>query len=102
MNYITTSTTAANSAATAGLLGASGVVSIIFCLLYCVMIIFAIAAFVGWLWMFIDVLQREENQFGSSFGENPKVLWIILVLVTNWIGALIYYFMVFKKFPRAK
>jgi membrane protein DedA with SNARE-associated domain len=45
---------------------------------------FALLAF--WLWMLIDCLQYEKNE------ENQKLVWTLVIIFTNWIGALIYFF----------
>lgn len=39
-----------------------------------------------WIWMIIDVSKREFEK------ENDKMLWILVVVLAGWIGALIYYF----------
>ena len=39
-----------------------------------------------WLWMLIDCLKNEKNE------ENQKLVWALVIILTNWIGALIYFF----------
>jgi hypothetical protein len=39
-----------------------------------------------WVVALVDVLRRE------SAGENEKLIWILVVILTGWIGALIYWF----------
>lgn len=39
-----------------------------------------------WVWMLIDCVQRRFP------GENDKLIWVLLLALTGWIGALIYYF----------
>ncbi|MGJ8650476.1 MAG: PLDc N-terminal domain-containing protein [Opitutaceae bacterium] len=39
-----------------------------------------------WIWMLVDCLQYEKNE------ENQKLIWILVIVLTNWIGALIYFF----------
>lgn len=56
-------------------------------------------AFILWVIMLIDVIQRNEDEFPPS-GKNTKVLWLLIVLLTRSIGALIYYFVIYRKFPR--
>ena len=38
-----------------------------------------------WVWMLVDCATKE-----SSHG-NDKVIWILVIIFTHWIGALIYY-----------
>lgn len=46
----------------------------------------SLAFFAFWIWMLIDCLQHEKNE------ENQKLVWTLIIVFTNWIGALIYYF----------
>jgi hypothetical protein len=39
-----------------------------------------------WIWMLVDCANRESDQ------GNTKVVWVIIIVVANFIGALIYYF----------
>jgi hypothetical protein len=39
-----------------------------------------------WVVALVDVLKREFP------GENEKLIWILVVILTGWIGALIYWF----------
>jgi hypothetical protein len=83
-------------------LGAAGlfsVFSIIMCLIYFVAFALGLAMFVLWIAMLIDVLQRQEGDFGENFGKDAKLIWLVLILLTG-IGAILYYFMVYKKYPR--
>lgn len=94
--YNDVATTVAGSAAT----GAWSIFSLLFCLLYCVIIVIGIVSIILWLWMLIDSITRKEEDFGDSLGKDAKVIWIILIFFTGWIGALLYYFLVYRKFPR--
>lgn len=40
--------------------------------------------------MIIDVTKRKFKK------ENDKILWILVVILASWIGALIYYFIIKK------
>ena len=44
----------------------------------------ALAGTVLWIWMIVDCASNEPS--GSD-----KVVWIIIVVLTGWIGALIYF-----------
>jgi len=39
-----------------------------------------------WIWMIVDCAKHE-----SSSG-NDKVVWMLIIIFTHWIGALIYFF----------
>jgi len=46
----------------------------------------AIFLFVFWILMIIDVAKRKFKH------EGDKIVWIIIVVLLGWLGALIYYF----------
>ena len=52
-----------------------------------------------WIWMLIDCIKREEENF-PSMGDNTKLIWILIVVLAGWIGGIIYYFMVKQKMDR--
>ena len=62
---------------------AVGAVMIVFWLLFFAV---AIAAVVLWVIALVDVCRREFP------GENDKLMWILVVVLAGWIGALIYWF----------
>jgi prolipoprotein diacylglyceryltransferase len=64
------------------------------------MIIFSVVAFGFWLWMIIDLIQRNDEEFGEYVNTNSKLLWILLLLFTGFIGALVYYFLIYNKYPK--
>lgn len=37
-----------------------------------------------WIWMLIDCATKEPDQ------GNDKLVWILVIVLTHWIGALIY------------
>lgn len=59
-------------------------------------LVFLIAAFFSilWIWMLVDCLKRKTLK-GEPFTD--KVLWALVILLVNWLGAVIYYFCVKKK-----
>ncbi|MDD3625709.1 MAG: PLDc N-terminal domain-containing protein [bacterium] len=69
-------------------------------LLYFLFIILVFVVTIGgtvlWIMMIIDVIQRPEDKFPDP-GENTRLMWILVVVLTGIIGAGIYYFMVKKK-----
>ncbi|MGJ8638950.1 MAG: PLD nuclease N-terminal domain-containing protein [Opitutaceae bacterium] len=48
--------------------------------------LFGLAAMVLWVWMLIDCLQNESSE------GNDKLTWVLVIVLTHWIGALIYLF----------
>ena len=39
-----------------------------------------------WVWMLVDCATKEPS------AGNDKIIWILVIIFTHWIGALIYYF----------
>jgi len=48
------------------------------------MLVFAFGAFVLWLWALIDCIKNEPAE------GNDRIIWVVVIAVTHWIGALIY------------
>ena len=46
-----------------------------------------------WLWMLIDCLKRQDDMFKFG-GNNAKLIWILVIIFTGLIGAVIYYFLI--------
>ena len=69
-----------------------GIFFIFIIILYMLFFAIAIAAFVLWIIMLVDAAQRTNWE-----NENDKTVWILIIVLTGGIGALIYYFMVRKK-----
>lgn len=61
-------------------------IPLVFILIWVVMIGIGIALVVFWIVAIIDVIQREFP------GENDKLIWVLVVVLAGWIGALIYWF----------
>ncbi|MCP4640538.1 MAG: PLDc_N domain-containing protein [bacterium] len=38
-----------------------------------------------WIWMIIDCATKESSE------GNDKIIWILVIVLTHWIGALIYF-----------
>ena len=43
------------------------------------------------VWMLIDCVQRKFKK------DNDRVIWVLIIVLLNWIGALVYYFVVKRK-----
>ncbi|UGV41766.1 PLDc_N domain-containing protein [Methanococcoides orientis] len=46
----------------------------------------AIASTLFWLWMLIDCVMNEPSQ------GNDKLIWVIIIVFTQLLGAVIYFF----------
>jgi len=53
-----------------------------------VMGIIGLLFFVFWLWMLIDAIKNEKEN---------KLVWVLVILFLNLLGALIYYFAAKRK-----
>ncbi len=62
------------------------------------LLIFGVSIFgtVLWIWMLVDVVKRDFKK------EDEKIIWVLVVILTHWIGALIYYFTIKKKDKKTK
>ena len=47
--------------------------------------IIAMLATIFWIWMVIDCAMNESNE------GNDKIVWIIIILLTHLLGAIIYF-----------
>jgi len=64
---------------------ASPLAALIPLLLFIPLILVALAFFVFWIWMLVDCATKEPSQ------GNDKIIWILIIVFTHWIGALIYF-----------
>ncbi|SDF32364.1 Phospholipase_D-nuclease N-terminal [Methanolobus vulcani] len=53
--------------------------------------------FTFWMTMLVDCLQRNENDFPSK-GQNEKLIWSMVLIFLNLIGAFLYFVLVFTKY----
>ena len=47
-------------------------------------VVLGIVGTVFWIWMLIDCATNEPSE------GNEKIIWILVIVFTHWIGALIY------------
>lgn len=59
-----------------------------FFLIWFAIMALGVLGLIFWIFMIVDVVKREFKQ------ENDKLLWILVVVLTGLIGAVIYYFMI--------
>jgi hypothetical protein len=62
-------------------------------LIFLLVIILAIgvASFVFWILMLIDSIKRKFKK------DNEKIIWVLVIVLTGILGAIIYYFVVKRK-----
>ena len=68
----------------------------------CFIVVFWLAGiflFVVWIMMLVDCVKRDNSEFPNA-GESTKTMWILIIVLTSGVGAIIYYFLVRKKMPR--
>ncbi len=51
-----------------------------------VAILVGLALLVFWVWALVDCIRREFP------GQNDKLIWILVIVLVGWLGALIYLF----------
>ncbi len=59
-----------------------------FMLFYITLFGFFILILVFWIVMVVDVVQRKFSN------EPDRLIWVLVVILTGWVGALIYYFVI--------
>jgi hypothetical protein len=73
------------------------------CLAYMVPIVLTVAMMILWIVALIDVLQRADWEFPNrQQGSTDKIVWVLVIVLLNGIGALVYYCMVMKPYPRQR
>lgn len=65
-----------------------------FIFLWLFIMLVAFGGTILWIWALIDVAKREFKN------KDDKTLWILIVVLTGLIGAIIYYFMIYKKYQK--
>jgi len=80
--------------------------SSIMCLGWVIPMVIAVASAVVWIVVLIDVLQRDPAEFPNARAgrddPNERLIWILAVVLAGSVGAIIYYFIVMKPYPRPK
>ena len=67
--------------------------AIAFFVIYAIIVAVIFGFLIG---MFIDCLQRPRESFPSA-GEYDKLIWCLGIFFANFIGAVMYYFLVYRK-----
>ena len=55
-------------------------------LIFCFLLPLVLAVFVFWIWMLVSAVQNK----GLTDGE--KIAWVLVIVLTHWLGALLYFF----------
>jgi len=76
----------AASAATAG--AAVGIFMLVWILFMIIWFVAIILLIIFWIFMIVDVVKRQFKN------DNDRVVWILVVILASWIGALVYYFVI--------
>ena len=53
--------------------------------IFLLFLVFGVAGTIFWIWMIVDCATREPSE------GNDKIIWILIIIFTHWIGALIYF-----------
>lgn len=43
-----------------------------------------LATFAFWIWMLVDCVRNR------TLSDNERIIWVIVICLTHWLGALIY------------
>lgn len=58
----------------------------LFLLFWLVTAVASLGLLAFWIWMLVECLMYEPSE------GNDKLVWALVIVLTNWIGALIYLF----------
>jgi len=65
--------------------GGSGAFAGLFsCMAFACIGVFALGLVAFWIWAIIDVVKNEPSE------GNDKIVWLLIVILLGWVGALIY------------
>lgn len=49
-----------------------------------VMIILGLAALALWIWALVDAIKNR------ALSDTERIIWVLVILLTNWLGAVLY------------
>ncbi len=58
--------------------------SIVALFMFLVILVLGVGGTALWIWMIVDCATREKPD------GNDKLIWVLIIVFTHWIGALIY------------
>ena len=79
---------AAAETAGAGVVAGFGILLVLYVLFILFMVAFSIFFTIVQIVMLIDAIKRDYKN------ENDKILWILVIALTGFVGAVIYYFVI--------
>ena len=62
------------------------VAALVFVLLFVCGFGLSVSLFAFWVWMIVDCAVNEPSE------GNDKLVWILVIVLGQWIGALVYFF----------
>ncbi len=65
-----------------------------------VSILISLGLFVLWIVTLVDCIKRKEKDF-SVGGPNAKLIWLLILILVNNIGPIVYYFLIMYKKSRS-
>lgn len=60
------------------------------------LIALGLAFFAFWVWMLIDSIRNE------NISSNERVVWVLVIVLTHFVGALIYFVVSRTRLPSAR
>lgn len=67
---------------------AAGLFVLVPCCFFIFMFGIGVVGTAFWVWMLVDCAKNEPSDDKS----NDKVVWILLIILTHLVGAMVYYF----------
>jgi hypothetical protein len=64
----------------------AGAEVILILLMFLLALPLALALFAFWIWMLISAIQNR------GLTDNEKIVWVLVVVLLHWLGALLYFF----------
>lgn len=58
--------------------------NIIFPFMFLAFLVFGVVGTILWVWVIVDCATNEKSE------GNDKLIWILIIVLTHWIGALLY------------
>jgi hypothetical protein len=63
----------------------TAVPAVVLAIMPILLVLLGIAGTIFWIWMIVDCATNEPSE------GNDKIVWILVIVFTHWIGALVYY-----------
>jgi hypothetical protein len=68
---------------------------------FAVVAVLAVLGAALWAIALVDVFQRQDREFPSG-STDERLMWTLIVLLTNAIGSAVYFAMVMRPYPRRR